>query len=90
VLIEAAWHYQHAPALRGRLKARQEGQPQAVTEQAWAAQQRLYRRYHRLLKRGKPKGQVVVAVARELVGFVWGIARTIRTLEAAPDPAAAA
>ena len=89
VLIEAAWHYQHAPALRGRLKARQEGQPTAVTAQAWAAQQRLYRRYHRLLKRGKPTGQVVVAVARELVGFVWAIARTMRTLEAAPDPAAA-
>lgn len=89
VLIEAAWHYQHAPALRGRLKARQEGQPTAVTAQAWAAQQRLYRRYHRLLKRGKPKGQVVVAVARELVGFVWAIARTMRALEAAPDPAAA-
>jgi transposase len=82
VLVEAAWHYQHAPALQGRLKARQDGQPEAVRQQAWAAQQRLYRRYHRLLQRGKPKGQVVVAVARELVGFVWGIAHTVRRLEA--------
>lgn len=90
VLVEAAWHYQHAPALKGRLKARQEGQPEAVRQQAWAAQQRLYRRYHRLLKRGKPKGQVVVAVARELVGFVWSIARTMRALEVAPSTATAA
>jgi transposase len=77
ILVEAAWHYQSKPLLQGRLKERQEGQPQDVRQQAWAAQQRLHRRYHRLLARGKPKNQVVVAVARELVGFIWSIARTV-------------
>lgn len=77
IVVEAAWHYQHAPALRRRLKERQEGQPPEIRQQAWAAQQRLYRRFHRLLARGKPKNQVVVAIARELVGFVWSIARSV-------------
>ena len=36
------------------------------------AQKRLYRRFvHLALKRGKPSQKVVVAVARELVGFLW-------------------
>jgi transposase len=77
ILVEAAWHYQHKPLLQGRLKDRQEGQSQDIREQAWAAQHRLYRRYHRLLARGKPKNQVAVAIARELVGFIWSIARSV-------------
>jgi hypothetical protein len=42
-----------------------------VIAQAWTAQQRLHRRYQRLMARGKPKQHVVTAVARELTGFVW-------------------
>ena len=37
------------------------------------AQQRLHRRYQRLTHRGKEPGKVIVAVARELVGFIWAI-----------------
>jgi transposase len=77
ILVEAAWHYQHKPALKDRLKQRQQGQPQQIRQQAWAAQQRLYRRFHRLLARGKPKNQAAVAIARELVGFIWSIARSM-------------
>jgi len=40
---------------------------------AWKAQQRLTRRYRQLVARGKPKPQVIVAVARELLGFIWAI-----------------
>jgi transposase len=80
ILVEAAWHYQHKPLLQGRLKDRQEGQSPEVREQAWTAQQRLYRRYHRLLARGKPKNQVAVAIARELVGFIWSIARSVEQM----------
>jgi transposase len=71
VLVEAAWHYRHHP-FRGRsLHLRQRGAPPAVIEQAWQAQHRLHRRFRRLAARGKPKQQVVTAVARELAGFVW-------------------
>jgi transposase len=71
ILVEAAWHYRHAPRLGGKLAARSLGQPPEVRAQAWRAQQRLYRRYHHLVRHGKRPTVAVVAVARELVGFVW-------------------
>ncbi len=71
VLVEAAWHYRHRPFVSAALRRRQRGAPAAAVARAWAAQQRLHRRYHRLAARGKPKQQVITAVARELTGFVW-------------------
>jgi transposase len=71
VLVEAAWHYRHHPFVGHALRQRQRGAPAQVIARAWAAQQRLYRRYQRLAARGKPKQHVVTAVARELTGFVW-------------------
>jgi hypothetical protein len=44
-----------------------------VKEIAWKAQHRLYGRYRRLIGKGKTKQQVVTAVARELLGFIWAI-----------------
>jgi hypothetical protein len=41
---------------------------------AWKAQQRLHSRYTKLTARGKNKNQVVTAVGRELLGFIWAIA----------------
>src|SRR5437867_3529598 len=71
VLVEAAWHYRHPPFIGAAPRRRQHGAPAAVIAQAWTAQQRLYRRYHRLAARGKPTQHVITAVARELTGFVW-------------------
>jgi transposase len=71
VLVEAAWHYRHRPFVGAALRRRQREAPAALVAQAWAAQQRLHRRYHRLAGRGKVKQQVITAVARELTGFVW-------------------
>ena len=70
VLVEAAWHYRHHPFVGDTLRARQRGAPDAVIAQAWAAQQRLHRRYQRLAARCKPKQHIVTAVARELTGFI--------------------
>jgi transposase len=70
-LVEAAWHYRHRPALGHRLKNRHQGAPAPAVACAWAAQQRLHRRYCRLLARGKRPQAVATAVARELAGFVW-------------------
>jgi len=83
VVVEAAWHYRHPPRVGGVLKRRQLGQPTAVTELAWKAQVRLHKRFGRLLGRGKLPQQAVVAVARELLGFVWALARAVATTEAA-------
>jgi transposase len=72
VLIEAAWHYRHRPAVGYMLRKRREGQPARVIAIADRAQQRLCARYRRLVARGKPHNKATVAVARELVGFLWG------------------
>ena len=71
VLVEAAWHYRHHPFVGRALRRRQDEAPAAARAHAWAAQQRLYRRYQRLAARGKPKQHIVTAVARELTGFLW-------------------
>lgn len=71
VLVEAAWHYRHRPQLGAALAARCAGQPPAVVAEAWRAQQRLHRRYRHLVGHGKRPPVAVVAVARELLGFVW-------------------
>jgi transposase len=90
VIVEAAWHYRHPPGVRGELKRRQAGRPATVTELAWRAQVRLHKRFGRLLGRGKLKQQAVVAVARELLGFIWALARAVAAEEARPDAVAAA
>jgi transposase len=76
VLVESAWAYRHRPAVNGRLLKRQRSLPlsDAAKQIAWRAQQRLHKRYAALMARGKHKHQVVTALARELLGFVWAIA----------------
>jgi transposase len=71
VLVEAGWHYRHPPRIGTALARRSQGQPQAVLAQAWRAQQRLHRRYRHLVGHGKRPPVAVVAIARELVGFLW-------------------
>jgi transposase len=76
VLLEAAWAYRFPPKCTKALRARQRGQPAAITAIAWNAQHRLNTRYRRLLGRGKPTPHVITAVARELTGFIWAIGIT--------------
>lgn len=73
VVIEAAWAYQHRPAVGPTLRHRQRHLSAAVTAIAWKAQHRLHQRYRRLTGRGKPRPQVITAVGRELLGFIWAI-----------------
>jgi len=73
MIVEAAWHYRHRPGLGQALAKRQAGLSEEVRAIAWKAQLRLTRRYRQLVLRGKPKPQVIVAVARELLGFIWAI-----------------
>jgi len=73
IVVEAAWSYRHRPAVGAALRQRQARQSEAVKAIAWKAQHRLHHRYRRLLGRGKSKQQVVTAIARELLGFIWAI-----------------
>jgi transposase len=76
VLVQAAWSYRHRPQTSVDLKRRQQGQPPAVITHAWKAQQRLYQRYNHLSYRKRPQ-IAVVAVARELVAFLWAVMQDV-------------
>lgn len=73
VLVEAAHHYRHRPRINQRQQQLKSTLSPQVSAIAWAAQQRLHRRYWRLTNQSKPTGKVVTAVARELVGFIWAV-----------------
>lgn len=75
MLIESAWHYRF-PAREGRaLRDRNAEIPEHIKAIAWKAQVRLCAKFRRLTATGKQTVKVVAAVARELAGFVWDIAR---------------
>jgi len=73
VLGEAAHAYRYRPSIGPAHRKRMAGLSAACTGIAWKAQHRLHDRYRRLSLAGKPKGKVLVAVARELVGFIWAL-----------------
>ncbi len=74
ILIEAAWHYCRPPVVKHRVHHSLKGQPANRVEIARRAQARLHKRYVRLVGRGKSRQAAVVALARELCGFVWKMA----------------
>jgi transposase len=81
MLVEAAWTYCHSPRVSRPLQVRQEGQPQSVRDISWRAQLRLTQRFRHLrMGRKLPQNKVCVAVARELCGFIWDIARQVHPL----------
>jgi transposase len=77
VLVESAWAYRHRPSLKGELRKRQEGQDPEAQCIAWKAQHRLNQKYDRITFRGKAGKHAAVAVARELIGFIWAIGCSI-------------
>jgi len=77
ILSESAWSYRYKPAVKGDILRRQQGQSPQVQDIAWKAQNRLHRKYLRMVSRGKTPSVAATAVARELLGFVWAIATWI-------------
>jgi transposase len=73
VVVEAAWAYRHRPAIGAGVRKRQATASAEIKEMAWKAQHRLHLRYRALMARGKCKQQVVTAIGRELLGFIWAI-----------------
>jgi hypothetical protein len=74
-LIESAWNNRFRPQVSRDLKKRLEGIAPGVCAIAFKAQHRLHSRYKKLTGRGKDSKKTVTAMARELAGFVWAIAR---------------
>lgn len=75
MLVEAAWAYRFPPRKSARKLGALAAVPEPVQEIAWKAQLRLCQRYRRMMAQGKTKQVVVTAIARELAGFVWAVAR---------------
>lgn len=74
ILVEAAWHYYKPARMSRALRARNALVSDAVRKIAWKAQKRLQRKFNHLVyEKGKPPQVAVVAVARELAGFLWAI-----------------
>jgi len=78
-LIEGAWAYRMRARIGRHKVDRIEALPKAVRDIGWKAQVRLCARYRRLAARGKSANIVNVAIAREMVGFIWSIACTIQS-----------
>jgi transposase len=77
ILVESAWTYRLPARMSRELIVRNEGQPKTVRDIAWHAQLRLCGRFRRLRARGLHHNKTCVAIARELAGFIWDIARQV-------------
>jgi len=85
VLGEAAWAYRHPARRTEHLRRRLKGLPQEVQDMAWKAQLRLCGRFRKMTARGVHHNKIVIATARELVGFLWATARLVTpTVPATP------
>lgn len=76
-LIECAQHYALPPKVSKELSQRQQHQPAPIKQLSWKAQTRLHRRFWALMQRGLCRQKAVVAVARELSGFIWAILQEV-------------
>jgi transposase len=79
-LIEGAWTYRMQARVSRKLYDQMENVSEAVRDIAWKAQLRLCARYRRLAAAGKEKVVIVTAIAREMVGFLWAIARQVQVV----------
>ena len=73
ILVEVVQHALMTPKVSRQLGIRQEGQPAIYRDLSWKAQVRLHKRGWHLLRRGVMKAKVNIAMARELVGFIWDL-----------------
>lgn len=78
MLVECAWAYHYSARISLHLLARQKDLPKPILDIAWKAQVRLCAKYRKLLAKGRNPKIAVVAVARELLGFLWAIAREVK------------
>jgi transposase len=77
LIIESSHHYRYNPRIGPELKKRQEGLSEEIKAIAWKAQHRLHHKFRKMVIRGKSKQKTVVAVGRELLGFIWAIATQV-------------
>ena len=77
VLVEGAWSYRFPAKVSAQIQTRIERLPKTVQDIGWKAQVRLCKRFRQLKARGKHSNVVVTAIAREMLAFMWAIAREV-------------
>jgi transposase len=76
-LVEAAHAYRFAARKSRAIRKRQEDLSKEVLDISWKAQIRLCTRYQYLTAKGKKTNVAKTAIARELAGFSWAIAKAL-------------
>ena len=77
VLVEGAWAYRYPAKISAHIQRRIDKLPKVAQDIGWKAQLRLCKRYRRLIGRGKHANIVTTAIARELLAFMWAIAKEV-------------
>ena len=77
VLVEGAWAYRYPAKISVHIQRRIDKLPKVARDIGWKAQVRLCKRYRRLAARGKHVNIVTTAIARELLAFMWAIAKEV-------------
>jgi transposase len=83
--VEGAWAYRDPAKVSRPRQRRLETQPTILQAIRWTAQVRLCQRDRKLLARGTHAKVVTVAMARELVGFMWAMAQEMPVTPEGPD-----
>lgn len=76
-LVEGAWAYRHPAKVSQHIQTRIDGLPKPIQALGWKAQVRLCKRFRRLIARGKHPNVAITAIARELIAFMWAIAKEV-------------
>lgn len=77
LLVEGAHTYRYAANISTDMQKRQEGLPKDIIDIAWKAQLRLCKRYKKMIAKGKHYNLVVTAIAREMIAYIWAIAKEV-------------
>ena len=73
MLVECAWGYRFPARRTKHLRQKAKDASEYAQQVSWTAQKRLCGRYLRMSMAGKDTKVITVAIARELLGFVWDI-----------------
>jgi transposase len=78
LLVESAWTYRFPPRVGAKKLQKLDRVPPKIREIAWKAQSRLSARFRAFSAHGKKMTVICTAVARELAGFMWAVAREVQ------------
>ena len=77
LLVEGAHSYRYPAKVSVDIQKRQEGLPKELIDIAWKAQLRLCKRYQRMSRQGKHYNLIIIAIAREMIAYIWAIAKEV-------------